>query len=425
MTYAEATQYLFTRTPLFQHIGAGAYKEGLENTHQLDAHFGHPHRKYLTLHIAGTNGKGSCAHTLAAILQSAGYRTGLYTSPHLVDFRERIRVNGAPIPESEVVRFVEEERSFFEPLYPSFFEVTTALAFRYFAEQKVDIAVIEVGMGGRLDCTNIITPLLSIITNIGLDHTQFLGSTLAAIAGEKAGIMKAGVPVLIGETNAETAPLFRARAQQVGAPICFADAQPIVLGGQPAKGYKGIDYETTDGPLWGELGGAYQLKNTNTLLWACRLLKRQGLNLTPAAVQQGLAHVCELTGLRGRWEVVSKAPLTICDSGHNVAGLTPNMQQLKALPHKTLRICIGMVSDKDVDGVLAIMPHEAVYYFTQASVPRALPATKLATRALHHRLRGHSYPTVKEAVAAARREADTNDVIYIGGSNFVLADFWA
>ena len=284
MDYQHTLEYLYNSVPMFQQVGSSAYKEGLENTLALDEHFGHPHRNFRTIHVAGTNGKGSCSHTLAAILQEAGYRTGLYTSPHLVDFRERIRVNGQPVPEEYVIRFVEEERSFFEPLSPSFFELTTAMAFRYFADQKVDVAIIEVGLGGRLDCTNIIRPDLCIITNISFDHTQFLGSTLAQIASEKAGIIKQDIPVVIGETTPETRPVFAEKAQAVQAPICFAEDHV-------PEEYSDMDYE---------LKGLYQEKNRRTLLTALPLLKKAGYHLSEQAIRNGFAHVCELTGLMGR-----------------------------------------------------------------------------------------------------------------------------
>ena len=313
MDYQHTLEYLYNSVPMFQQVGSSAYKEGLENTLALDEHFGHPHRNFRTIHVAGTNGKGSCSHTLAAILQEAGYRTGLYTSPHLVDFRERIRVNGQPIPEEYVIRFVEEERSFFEPLSPSFFELTTAMAFRYFADQKVDVAIIEVGLGGRLDCTNIIRPDLCIITNISFDHTQFLGSTLAQIASEKAGIIKQGIPVVIGETTPETRPVFAEKAQAVQAPICFAEDHV-------PEEYSDMDYE---------LKGLYQEKNRRTLLTALPLLKKAGYHLSEQAIRNGFAHVCELTGLMGRWQKLQDAPPLICDTGHNVGGITYIAEQLK------------------------------------------------------------------------------------------------
>ena len=311
MNYQETTEYLFNSTPVFEKIGAKAYKPGLQTTHSLDEHLGHPHRQYKTILIAGTNGKGSCSHTIAAILQSQGYKVGLYTSPHLVDFRERIRVNGECVPEQYVIDFVEQNRSFFDPLHPSFFELTTAMALKYFAEQGVDYAVIEVGLGGRLDCTNIITPMLSIITNISFDHTQFLGNTLAEIAGEKAGIIKPHVPVVVGEYLEATRPVFEEKAKEMQAPILFA--QDFF-----AQDFSAQDTEM-ESHVEMELKGSYQECNKKTILAALSIL-RQNTTIGNAAIRKGFAQVCELTGLRGRWEKLNDAPLTICDTGHNLAG---------------------------------------------------------------------------------------------------------
>lgn len=423
MNYKEATEYLYTSAPLFQNIGAGAYKEGLYNTHILDAHFGHPHTKYKTIHIAGTNGKGSCAHTLAAILQSQGYCIGLYTSPHLLDFRERIKVDGKMIPKEEVVDFVVNERNFFEPLHPSFFELATAMAFNYFAKQKVDIAVIEVGMGGRLDCTNIITPILSIITNISLDHIQFLGNTLEKIAGEKAGIIKANIPVLIGEATEETKPVFLEAAKAGNSPIVFAENQPIVENFE--ESIDGMNLNTTmfREPLHYELGGCYQSKNANTILWATELLCKNGLDISEEAIRNGFANVKELTGLHGRWEIVNNHPTVIIDTGHNPGGIAYNMKQLEAIAAPKKHIVVGMVADKDVRSSLELMPHDAIYYFTKASVKRALNERKLLQVANEIGLKGRSYPNVAQAVQAAITEAGKDDVVYVGGSNFIVADF--
>lgn len=409
MDYQHTLEYLYNSVPMFQQVGSSAYKEGLENTLALDEHFGHPHRNFRTIHVAGTNGKGSCSHTLAAILQEAGYRTGLYTSPHLVDFRERIRVNGQPIPEEYVIRFVEEERSFFEPLSPSFFELTTAMAFRYFADQKVDVAIIEVGLGGRLDCTNIIRPDLCIITNISFDHTQFLGSTLAQIASEKAGIIKQGIPVVIGESTPETRPVFAEKAQVVQAPICFAEDHV-------PEEYSDMDYE---------LKGLYQEKNRRTLLTALPLLKKAGYHLSEQAIRNGFAHVCELTGLMGRWQKLQDAPTLICDTGHNVGGITYIAEQLKQQTYRKLHIVMGMVNDKDIRGVLALLPRDADYYFTKASVKRALPEAELARLANAAGLQGECYPDVPTAVRAAQEKSLPEDFIFVGGSSFIVADLLA
>lgn len=425
MTYDETVRYLYDSTPVFEHVGASAYKEGLDNTQALDEHFGHPHRCYKTIHVAGTNGKGSCSHTLAAILQSAGCKVGLYTSPHLVDFRERIRVNGVCISEKRIVDFVEQERSFFEPLHPSFFELTTALAFKYFAEQQVDIAVIEVGLGGRLDCTNIITPLLSVITNISFDHTRFLGNTLAKIAGEKAGIIKKGVPVVIGETTAETRPVFAARAREVGAPIRFAEDAPVVRS-SVALPDGGREYRLSDGrTVCGELSGDYQEANMNTVLTAVEELRRQGIALSESDVEQGIAAVSGLTGLMGRWQRLRERPLVVCDTGHNVGGWNYLVGQIKAQPCRRLRIVFGMVDDKDIDRILAMLPREADFYWTQASSHRAIPAAQVAGKAAAIGLRGRSYATVGEAWQQALADASPEDFIFVGGSSYVVADLLA
>ena len=423
MTYQEATTYLFTAAPLFQNIGASAYKEGLSNTHLLDEHFGHPHEKFRTIHVGGTNGKGSTSHTLAAILQSQGYRVGLYTSPHLVDFRERIRVNGVMIPEKRVISFVEQERSFFEPLHPSFFELATALAFQYFAEQKVDVAVIEVGLGGRLDCTNIIHPDLSIITNISFDHIQFLGNTLPKIASEKAGIIKQGVPAIIGEAGEEDVrTVFEQEAEKVGTRLIFAEEEKELISYtySPTQGYT---YQTkTYGELHGQLSGFCQEKNTRTILAAVNELNKISYGISTASVAKGMSQVCQLTGLMGRWQTISTNPLTICDTGHNVGGMQYITKQLKETPHQRLHIIIGMVNDKDVNTVLSMLPKDAVYYFTQASVKRAMPVEEFAQKAEKHDLHGNSYANVELAYRAAKQNAEKNDLIFVGGSTFIVAD---
>lgn len=422
MNYQETLQYLFTSAPLFQQVGKDAYKEGLENTYALDAYFGHPHRSFRTIHVAGTNGKGSCSHTLAAMLQSAGYRTGLYTSPHLVDFRERIRVNGEPVPESYVIDFVENYRSFFEPLHPSFFELTTAMAFRYFADRQVDVAVVEVGLGGRLDCTNIIHPDLCVITNISFDHIQFLGNTLAKIAAEKAGIIKPHVPVVIGETTAETKPVFLRKAAEESAPIVFAEEEHRLISYTRTPDGQYL-YQTSDySDLKGELGGLCQLKNTNTLLSAIHLLTGMGYVLTEEHVRKGFASVCELTGLMGRWQKIGASPTIVCDTGHNVGGISYIVEQLSWQTYDRLHIVIGMVNDKDISGVLAMLPKTACYYFTQASVRRALPAEKVKELAEKAGLKGEAYPDVVTALSAAKAQAGKNDFIFVGGSSFIVAD---
>lgn len=409
MDYQNTLAYLYNSAPMFQQVGGKAYKEGLENTLILDEHFGNPHRTFRSIHVAGTNGKGSCSHTLAAILQQAGYRVGLYTSPHLIDFRERIRVNGQPIPEEYVIHFVEKERAFFEPLHPSFFELTTAMAFRYFADQKIDVAVIEVGLGGRLDCTNIIRPDVCIITNISFDHILFLGNTLAKIAGEKAGIIKNEIPVVIGETTPETKPVFLKKAQEVNAPIYFAEENDC-------KDYPKIEFE---------LKGLYQEKNRRTILTVLPLLEKAGYRLNEQAIRNGFAHVTELTGLMGRWQKLQDFPTMICDTGHNVGGITYIAEQLKQQTYRQLHIVIGMVNDKDIRGVLALLPKDAIYYFTKASVKRALPECELKELAISAGLRGSCYPDVPSAVRAAQKKSLPEDFIFVGGSSFIVADLLA
>ena len=406
MTYKETIEYLFNSTPVFEHVGASAYKPGLQTTEILDAHYGHPHKNFKTIHIAGTNGKGSVSHSLASILQEAGYKVGLYTSPHLIDFRERIRVNGIPVSEEYVIRFVEDFKHLnskrIHPLSPSFFELTTALAFKYFAEEKVDIAVIEVGLGGRLDCTNIITPILSVITNISFDHTQFLGNTLAQIASEKAGIIKHQVPVVIGETTKETRPVFENKAKEMDAPIYFAEE---------------IDKSECDQYEF-ELKGSYQKKNLRTILCAMKRLSF----IHPEHIQKGLTNVCKNTGLMGRWQTLSTNPLIICDTGHNVGGWKYLAPQISSVPCDRLHIVFGMVDDKDIRNVLSMLPKNAVYYFTQANNHRAIPAQQVGELAKEYGLSGNTYPTVAQAYEEAKSSASENDFIFIGGSSYIVAD---
>jgi dihydrofolate synthase/folylpolyglutamate synthase len=406
MTYKETIEYLFNSTPVFEHVGASAYKPGLQTTEILDAHYGHPHKNFKTIHIAGTNGKGSVSHSLASILQEAGYKVGLYTSPHLIDFRERIRVNGIPVSEEYVIRFVEDFKHLnskrIHPLSPSFFELTTALAFKYFAEEKIDIAVIEVGLGGRLDCTNIITPILSVITNISFDHTQFLGNTLAQIASEKAGIIKHQVPVVIGETTKETRPVFENKAKEMDAPIFFAEE---------------IDKSECDQYDF-ELKGSYQKKNLRTILCAMKRLPF----IHPEHIQKGLTNVCKNTGLMGRWQTLSTNPLIICDTGHNVGGWKYLAPQISSVPCDRLHIVFGMVDDKDIRNVLSMLPKNAVYYFTQANNHRAIPAQQVGELAKEYGLSGNTYPTVAQAYEEAKSSASENDFIFIGGSSYIVAD---
>ena len=422
LDYQQTVEYLYASTPVFEKIGAGAYKEGLSNTHALDRHLGHPHRRFKTVHVAGTNGKGSVSHTLAAILLSAGYKVGLYTSPHLVDFRERIRVDGKCVSEQFVVDFVDRHRSFFEPLHPSFFELTTAMAFDYFAQEGIDIAVVEVGLGGRLDCTNIITPLLSVITNISLDHTQFLGDTLAKIAAEKAGIIKPGIPVVIGEACDETRPVFEQVAHHAGAPILFAEDHPVVESAAHTADLRMAYHTLPYGDIVGELCGDYQQKNANTILTAVPLLQSAGIAISLEDIQTGFAHVCQMTGLMGRWQLLHEHPTVVCDTGHNVGGWQFLSRQLNAQPCRQMRIVFGMVDDKDIDTVMDMLPRQAQYYFTRATSKRAIDEQKVLELGCSKGLMGRAYPSVAEAYQAAISEASNDDFIFVGGSSYVVAD---
>ena len=422
MNYQETIDYLFNVTPLFQNIGKDAYKEGLDNTIILDNHFNNPHKKFRTIHIAGTNGKGSCSHTIAAILQSAGYKTGLYTSPHLIDFSERIKVNGEPIEKEFVIDFVKQNKDFFEPLHPSFFELTTAMAFLYFAEKKVDVAVIEVGLGGRLDCTNIITPDLSIITNISFDHTQFLGNTLKDIAKEKAGIIKEKKPVIIGEYTPETKTVFEDKAKSTNSDIIFAEDNKLINGYKQTENGLLLYKSDKIKDLYGELNGLYQVKNTNTILNAVYKLIGLGYNIDETNIKNGFRNVCHLTGLMGRWQKLEENPTIICDTGHNIGGMKYIVEQLSRMKYDKLHIIIGMVNDKDINGVISLLPKNAKYYFTQASVKRALPAEQVKEIANNHGLKGEAYSSVEKALTIAKNNAKENDLIFIGGSTFIVAD---
>lgn len=422
MNYLETVNYLFNIAPVFEHIGASAYKEGLDNTYLLDEHFGHPHRKFKSIHIAGTNGKGSCSHTLAAILQNDGYKVGLYTSPHIMDFRERIKINGECISKEYVIEFVNQEKSLFEKIHPSFFEVTTALAFKYFAEQHVDYAIIEVGLGGRLDCTNIITPILSIITNISFDHTNFLGNTLEKIAKEKAGIIKQNIPVIIGETTNETKPVFKTCAESMNAEIIYADENDEIISFTMNED-GGITYNTRSfGIIQGELGGLYQKKNTNTILHAVRFLYNQHIIKNTGSINNGFYNVCRLTGLIGRWQKIGSNPSVICDTGHNVGGWTYISRQLQLQKYNKLHIVFGMVNDKDVDGVMCLLPKNAHYYFTKPQSKRAIPEKGIQRKAMTHGLAGDCYNDVPSAYTAAKKMATPDDMIFIGGSSYIVSD---
>ena len=433
MTYQQTLDFLFTQLPLYQNIGTDAYKPGLDNTLALDDYFGHPHLKFRTVHVAGTNGKGSVSSFLSSYFQELGYKTGLFTSPHLVDFRERIRINGEPVSEQYVVSFVEKNRSFFEPLKPSFFELATAMAFQYFSDMKVDVAVVEVGLGGRLDCTNIITPELAVITNISYDHTRFLGNTLEAIAAEKGGIIKQGVPVVIGETTDETRRVFENIARDKQAPIIFAEDVPEVLSTDMMADGTLLYHTQHYGDLKGELGGLCQVKNTNTILCAVRQLEDTGLlcRCTKDAnvkkcrkeLQEAFAHVTTLTGLMGRWQTVKTTPKTVCDTGHNVAGWEYLSEQLNKVKCAHLHIIFGMVDDKDVEGVIRLLPKHAHYYFTKADNKRAVPEAKLLMTANSNGLQGEAFDSVAKAYEMVRNVALDDDFIFVGGSTYIVSDF--
>lgn len=420
LTYDNAIDFLYTQIPMFQRMGANAYKPGLDTSIALDKAFGNPHSRFPSIHIAGTNGKGSTAHTLAAILQSAGYKVGLYTSPHLVDFRERIRINGEMISHSAVVDFVNRYRALQLDCQPSFFELTMTMAFEYFAKEKIDIAVIETGLGGRLDSTNIISPILSIITNISFDHTAFLGDTLTAIASEKAGIIKRNTPVVVGEASGDVKQLFLDKSIEMNSPIKFADENKAFSSAElTPDGY--LYHNTPFGNITGELTGECQQKNTATILSAIEQLRLIGWEITPDAVKQGFANVCNLTGLAGRWMELQQSPRVVCDTGHNVGGWEYLSRQLSQVEGK-LHMVIGFVNDKDISHILDLMPHNATYYFTRAEIPRALSADEVKAIALAKGLKGEAYATVAEAYQKAIVSASATDTIFIGGSTFVVAD---
>lgn len=422
MNYEETIDYLYNQLPVYQKVGGSAYKEGLDNSLALDVYFSHPHKRYKNIHVAGTNGKGSVSHLLAAILQEAGYKVGLYTSPHLIDFRERIRINGEMISKDYIIDFVKYHQQSFEPIQPSFFELTMMMAFRYFADMQVDIAIVEVGLGGRLDSTNIINPDLSIITNISFDHMQFLGNSLEKIAKEKAGIIKHNVPVVIGEAEGEVRKVFETKAAEVETTIVFAEDENLMISHlKTASGWLfDMKYYLH---LRGELSGYAQIKNAVTVVCAVRELLKIGYRIPSKAVYNGFAYVNELTGLMGRWQVIQELnPKIVCDTGHNAAGMKYIVEQLANEKYNTLHIVLGMVDDKDISSVLSMLPRRAIYYFTRASIPRAMNERKLQLMAQKYGLTGYSYSTVGEAVRAAKDWAKSNDFIFIGGSNFVVAD---
>ena len=426
MNYADTTNWMFNKFPMYQKIGAAAYKPDLGNIVELLDFLGNPQNKFKTVHVAGTNGKGTVSHTLASIFQECGYKTGLYTSPHLLDFRERIRINGQMISEQNVIDFIGNNKEKFEAMQLSFFEMATGMAFDYFAKEKVDIAIIEVGLGGRLDSTNVIKPELSVITNISLDHVHMLGNTLTEIAGEKAGIIKPNTPVVIGETQPETKEVFIKKAQECNAPIYFADqiidCDKIHI--------ESLDYQKFD--IWKDnelyieavefpLMGYYQKKNLATVICAIEVLKDK-FNIERKDVINGLEFVVKNTNLMGRWQILSRQPLVIADTGHNVGGIKEIVMQLSDMSFRKLHFVLGCVNDKDIDGILHLLPHYADYYFCKADIPRGLDANILASKALEAGLHGNVYESVQQAYNSALNNAHFDDVVFVGGSNFTVAE---
>ncbi len=438
MTYQQTLNYLYSRLPMFTRVGSSAYKADLNNTIRFCRILDNPHQKFKSIHIGGTNGKGSTSHILAAILQTAGYKTGLYTSPHLKDFRERIRVNGKMISKKEVMRFVNDHKKDIETIEPSFFEATVAMAFQYFASQKVDIAVIEVGLGGRLDSTNIISPVLSVITNIGYDHVNILGSTLPEIAMEKAGIIKQKTPVVIGRKQTEVSDIFIQKAKENNSEIRFASEEWLVEKSGSPKDRKSGSQEYLEAVIRPnnstikqlnsstiqqlDLTGSYQLKNLATVLTAVDELRKQGFKISDEHIKTALKQVKSLTGLMGRWQTLSKQPLIICDTGHNEDGIREVLKNIEVTPHDNLHIVMGMVKDKDISKILGLLPQTARYYFCQPNIPRAKPANELKIEAYAFNLMGESYETIPLALQTAKSQAAKDDLIFVGGSTFVVAE---
>lgn len=421
MNYEQTLDYLYSRLPVFHQIGSAAYKPGLENTIRILTALHQPQNSFRSIHVAGTNGKGSVSHFLSSILQSSGYKTGLYTSPHLVDFGERIRVNGEMIDKQFVIDFVENHKKLIEEVQPSFFEITMAMAFDYFASSKIDVAVIEVGLGGRLDSTNIIQPELSVITNISFDHEEFLGHTLQEIAAEKAGIIKPHTPVVIGEALPETKPVFLQKAQEMNAPIFFSENIKQIFFERYEENRMIV--KTSDEKSYAVgLTGNYQLKNIATVLTAVDQLRKANFEIPEISLQEGLEKVIEKTGLQGRWQIISASPKIIADTGHNPGGIAFVAEQLKTQHYQTLRIIFGMANDKDIDTVLSLLPKNGVYYFTQANIKRAFPSDELLKKGQQAGLYGKSFSSIEEAIKAALDEANKEDLIFIGGSNYVVGE---
>lgn len=428
-TYTAVIEYLYARLPMFTRDGATAIKKDVDNTLQFCQVLGNPHQQFKSIHIAGTNGKGSSSHMLASIFAAAGYKTGLYTSPHLVDFRERIRINGAMVPEGVVVDFVNQHKDYMEELQPSFFEVTVAMAFDYFAKEKVDIAIIEVGLGGRLDSTNIIQPELSLITNIGMDHMNLLGDTLEEIAFEKAGIIKANTPVVVSENDPALTSLFTQRAAALQAPLRFAaDSLAVKEVSRETAGQKitVVQGDSQEEKTWLlDLAGSYQQKNILGVLTVVEAMRQQGWNLSDAQVQAGLAAVQTATGLQGRWQTIAIHPWIICDTGHNEDGVREVVKNLALCSFKSLHIVIGAMRDKDLSHMLPLLPKDARYYFSSPAMPRAMPADMLQAQAADLGLHGEAYSSIGDALAAAEAAYAEGDLIFVGGSNFVVAEVLA
>ena len=420
--YQQTLEYLFSRLPMFQRIGAAAYKADLTNTLALCTLLNNPERNFPSVHIAGTNGKGSVSNITASILQEAGYRTGLFTSPHLKDFRERIRVNGVMIPQQYIVDFVSKYKADFEPVGASFFEYTFALGMQYFSDEKVDIAVIETGMGGRLDSTNVVLPVVCAITNIGFDHTAFLGNTLNAIAAEKAGIIKPQIPVVIGETQPETTAVFKEKAQQLNAPITFADSRYTAR----FNAQNLLDIDETGNRVLSNINfplrGTYQEKNVATVMEIIDILKQKGYPIHTQHIIDGLEKVLINTAFSGRWHILNKKPLTVCDAAHNESGLHEVIAQIKTIPYRKLHIVIGTVNDKDISKMLSMMPKEAEYYFCKANIPRGLEAAVLQQEAQKFDLKGAVCNSVEHALKTAQEKASPEDMIFVGGSCFTVAE---
>jgi dihydrofolate synthase/folylpolyglutamate synthase len=426
-SYDKACSWLFSQLPMYQRQGKAAYKDNLENTEKLDNYFKHPHNNFQSIHVGGTNGKGSVSHMLASILQKAGYKVGLYTSPHLLDFRERIKVNGQMIPKKEVVEWVNQHEVFLQELQPSFFEMTVAMAFDYFSRREVDIAVIEVGMGGRLDSTNILSPILSIITNISSDHTEFLGNTLELIASEKAGIIKDRVPLLIGEERKETFPVFESQAKKKNSPLYSAQRFfqiPYSVVTDEGNQYFSVknNRATVYPGLKTDLSGIIQRKNLPIVLQSVEILRRTRITITEEDVYEGLAKVKGLSGLHARWEILGRDPMLVVDTAHNQAGIRELVKQLAEIRYRNLHVIFGVVNDKVIDHVLRLLPGEGQYYFTQAKIPRALDHKILGAKGAFYGLQGGLFETVPEAIEAAREAAGSEDLILIAGSTFVVAE---